>query len=463
MNALFYHKTGKKSIFTPHLSVINSLLRFLWENKRNLRNESGANVVFLKRFLLIFSLLCISYSALAAPSTLVADVQSGYVLHAKNADAKQYPASLTKVMTLYITFDALEKGLIKMDDLIPISKHAARQPKSKLGLKAGTVMTVKEAVLALIVKSANDAAVVLAEALAPSEEEFAEIMTSFAHDLGLQNTTFKNASGLHHPEQVTTAKDMAILSIAMINHFPQYYPLFSTKSFKYNGKTYYSHNTILLYYKGAEGFKTGFVSAVGYNVVSTAKRNGRTLVGVVIGQNTAQKRDQQMRTLLDTGFKKVQGMQQELARQGDNPFFKKAFISKKHRATYDPIIFASIERTKSKVQELTATGNQILLASIPSFAIDDDTVVIEQGDYSPADWSIQIGAFSSKERAEKQAKLASAVLNIKTSAVKLPEHAKLFRSRLAGFETKEDAQAACKILQTRNMPCLAIAPRKNMY
>lgn len=410
----------------------------------------------------VLSCLCFG-TAKAAPSTLIADVQSGYILQAQNADAKQYPASLTKIMTLYITFDALEKGLLKMDDLIPVSKHAARQPPSKLGVKAGSVMTVREAVLALIVKSANDVAVVLAEALAPSEQEFAEMMTAFAKDLGLTHTQFKNASGLHHPEQWTTAKDMAVLSIAMINHFPQYYPLFSTKSFKFGGKTYYSHNNILLYYKGAEGFKTGFVSAVGYNVISTAKRDNRTLVGVVIGQKTAQKRDSQMRVLLDNGFAKVKKKQAELARHGDNPFFKKAYISKQHRDTYDPVIVASIAQCKEKVNRLTAEGNQTLLASIPSFAIADDTVLIEQGDYSPAEWSIQVGAFQNKDKALQQATTAQTLLHVRTNTVQVSVHQNLFRSRLSGFETKEDAEAACKILSDQSIPCLAIAPRKNMF
>ncbi len=412
-------------------------------------------------FLLIGILLALP--AWAVPSTLVADVQSGYVLHAKNADRLQYPASLTKVMTLYITFDALEKGLISMDDLLPVSKHAARQPKSKLYLKEGSVISVRDAILALIVKSANDAAVVLAEGLAPSEEEFAQMMTRFAKDLGLTDTTFKNASGLHNPEQVTSAKDMAILAIAMINHFPQYYPLFSTKSFKFNGKTYYSHNGILLYYKGAEGFKTGFVSAVGYNIVSTAKRNGRTLVGVVIGENSAEKRDRKMRSLLDTGFKKAKQREEKLAALGENPFLKKAFISKSHRDIYDPVLIASVARTRAKVSELTATGNQVLLASIPISSFDDDTISIEQGDYAPADWSIQIGAFASREKAQQQAQTAQDILKIKASTVELPEHSALFRSRLSGFETKEDAEAACKILAGKSMPCLAIAPRKNMF
>lgn len=417
----------------------------------------------LKKICIALILSLLATPALAVTSTLVADVQSGYVLHAKNADRKQYPASLTKVMTLYITFDALEKGLISMDDLLPVSKHAAKQPKSKLGLKEGMVISVKDAILALIVKSANDAAVVLAEGLAPSEEEFAQMMTRFAKDLGLTHTTFKNASGLHNPDQVSSAKDMAVLAIAMINHFPQYYPLFSTKSFKYNGKTYYSHNSILLYYKGAEGFKTGFVAAVGYNVISTAKRNGRTLVGVVIGENSAEKRDRKMRDLLDIGFKKAKQKEEELTALGDNPFLKKAFISKTHRDIYDPVLMTSVAKTRAKVSELTATGNQILLASIPLSSYDDDTIAIEQGDYIPADWSIQIGAFKSKDKAKKQALNAQDILRIKTTTVDLPETGKLFRSRLSGFETKEDAQNACKILSDKSMPCLAIAPSKGLF
>lgn len=420
--------------------------------------------MFLKKVFFCLFLMAWALPAYAwkTPSTLVADAQSGYVLHAKNADMKQYPASLTKVMTLYITFDALEKGYIRMDDLIPVSKHAARQPKSKLGLKAGTVMTVREAILALIVKSANDAAVVLAEALAPSEQEFAQMMTSVAHDLGLQDTTFKNASGLHDPEQVTSAKDMAILAIAMMNHFPQYYPLFATKSFQFDGKTYYSHNSILLYYKGAEGFKTGFISAVGYNIVSTAHRDGRTLVGVVIGQDSAQKRDKQMKTLLDKGFVKVKEKQAELKVAGENPFFKKAYISSAHRTKYEPLLKANIARTKRKVAEMTTAGNPILLASVPMVPVEEESVTIEQGDYTPAEWSIQVGAFSSKTKAQKQAQTAQDLLNFHTTSIRLPTHEKLFRSRLAGFETKEDAEAACAVLKSNAFPCLPIAPSKKL-
>ena len=399
----------------------------------------------------------------ASVSTLVADVQSGYVLHATNADLKQFPASLTKVMTLYITFDALEKGLISMDDLLPVSEHAAKQPKSKLYLKAGSVISVRDAILALIVKSANDAAVVLAEALAPSEEEFAKMMTQFAHDLGLTDTTFKNASGLHDPEQQTSAKDMGILAIAVINHFPQYYPLFSTKSFKFNGKTYYSHNSVLLYYKGAEGFKTGFISAVGYNVVSTAVRDGRKLVGVVIGQNSAEKRDRQMRTLLDKGFKKAKEKQEQLAGLGTNPFLKKAFISKSHRDIYDPVLIASVQRTRARVSELTAKGNESLIASIPLSSLEDNTIAVEQGDYTPANWTIQVGAYSSKDKAEKEAKKAQKELNGSSLIVQTPKHGDVFRARLRGFETKEDAEGACNALIAKSWKCMTLAPKVNKH
>ena len=396
--------------------------------------------------------------AYANVSTLVADVRSGYVLHATNADQKQYPASLTKVMTLYVTFDALEKGLISMDDMLPVSEHAAKQPKSKLYLKPGSLISVRDAILALIVKSANDAAVVLAEALAPSEEEFAKMMTQFARDLGLTDTTFKNASGLHDPEQVTSAKDMAILAIAVINHFPQYYPLFSTKSFKFNGKTYYSHNAVLLYYKGAQGFKTGFISAVGYNVVSTAARDGRTLVGVVIGQNSAEKRDRQMRTLLDKGFKKAKEKQKQLAGLGINPFLKKAFISKSHRDIYDPVLIASIENTRVRVSELMMYQNQTLLTSAQVSSFQDNTVTIEQGDYTPANWSIQVGAFSSKEKATKHAQKAQKMLNASNIRVHTPKYDGIFRSRLDGFETKEDALSGCDMLISKSMSCIVVAP-----
>ncbi len=269
--------------------------------------------------LLFFFVFGWAANAESAVSSLVADTSSGLIYESKNASVRQYPASLTKVMTLYLTFNALENGLLKMDDRLPISAHAAKQPRSKMFLKRGDTIRVKDAVMALIIKSANDAAVVLAEALAPSEADFAKMMTEVAHQLGLKNTQFRNASGLHHPEQVTTARDMAVLTIALINHFPQYYKLFSKENFWYRGKEYKTHNRVTQKYAGAEGLKTGYVAAVGYNIISTAKRKNNRLVSVVIGQKTGAIRDKQVMGLLDRGFtatQKPRSVLQKLKNQG---------------------------------------------------------------------------------------------------------------------------------------------------
>lgn len=262
----------------------------------------------MRRFIIFLFLVTLVFCqpVEAVVSTLVADSKTGTVFSARNSLRKQYPASLTKVMTLYLTFNALDKGLLNMDDALPVSLNAAKQPPSKLFLKAGDTIRVKEAVMALIVKSANDVAVVLAEALAPSEEEFAQMMTQTAHKLGMNNTCFKNASGLHHPEQLTTAQDMALLTMALINHYPQYYKLFAATSFWHKGKEYKTHNQVTLNYRGAEGLKTGYIAAVGYNIISTAKRDNNRLIAVVIGQNNSKKRDNQAVNLLNKGFDTVQ-------------------------------------------------------------------------------------------------------------------------------------------------------------
>ena len=280
---------------------------------------------FVKSILLA-SVLLMPVITEASVSTLVADTKSGLILASNNATEQQYPASLTKVMTLYMTFSAIEKGILKMEDRLPVSLKAAKQPRSKLYVRAGQTISVKDAIMALIIKSANDVAVVLAEALAPSEEEFARMMTKTAKNIGLKGTTFKNASGLHNPDQVTTAQDMAILTMAMIHHFPQYYKLFSKKSFTYKGKVYRSHNHVQKRYAGAEGLKTGYISAVGYNIISTAKRNNNRLVSVVIGGNTVAQRDRQAMKLLDNGFSKIDQHKNQKDKQ--NLLNKKALLEK---------------------------------------------------------------------------------------------------------------------------------------
>lgn len=265
----------------------------------------------MKRIAIIcaFSLmLSVSHSARAyydRTSSLLVESDSGRVLVSENATDKRYPASLTKMMTLYMAFDALERGEIKMDQLLPVSRKAARQPRSRMGLKAGTTISVENAIFAMISKSANDAAVVVAEALAGSEEQFADKMTRVARELGMKNTRFKNASGLHHKDQVTTAQDMVVLSKALIEHFPEYYKLFSVRGFRYGRRYYGNHNLVARFYKGGDGLKTGYVDASGYHVVGAAKRNGKRLIGVILGRNSVRERDRHMFRLLDFGFREL--------------------------------------------------------------------------------------------------------------------------------------------------------------
>lgn len=265
----------------------------------------------MKRIAIIcaFSLmLSVSHSARAyydRTSSLLVESDSGRVLVSENATDKRYPASLTKMMTLYMAFDALERGEIKMDQLLPVSRKAARQPRSRMRLKAGTTISVENAIFAMISKSANDAAVVVAEALAGSEEQFADKMTRVARELGMKNTRFKNASGLHHKDQVTTAQDMVVLSKALIEHFPEYYKLFSVRGFRYGRRYYGNHNLVARFYKGGDGLKTGYVDASGYHVVGSAKRNGKRLIGVILGRNSVRERDRHMFRLLDFGFREL--------------------------------------------------------------------------------------------------------------------------------------------------------------
>lgn len=238
-------------------------------------------------------------------ASLAIDAKSGTVVHQRHAGKIRHPASLTKMMTAYLTFQALEHDRLKPNQRIWVSKYAASKPASKLGLKKGQTIKVREALRAIIVKSANDASVVLAEAISKSEWKFAKKMTKTAKQLGMKNTYFKNASGLHHPMQKTTAYDMARLAIALKRDYPEYYHLFKLKEFKYNGRTYKSHNRVTKNYRGADGLKTGYINASGYNLVTTANKNGDAVVAVVLGGKTSKRRDKHMVKILDRAFYKM--------------------------------------------------------------------------------------------------------------------------------------------------------------
>ena len=232
-------------------------------------------------------------------SAIVVDANSGGVLHAADADGIRHPASLTKIMTLYLLFERIEAGKIKPDTPLKVSAHAAAQSPTKLGLKAGDTITAEDAIRGLVTKSANDAAVVIAEALAGDEEEFAKLMTRKARALGMSRTVYMNASGLPDRDQVTTARDQALLGRAIQDRFPRQYRYFSTKSFTFRGKTMGNHNHLLGSVQGVDGIKTGYVNASGFNLVASMKRSNRSLVAVVLGGSSGGARDARMRSLLE--------------------------------------------------------------------------------------------------------------------------------------------------------------------
>jgi D-alanyl-D-alanine carboxypeptidase len=238
-------------------------------------------------------------------SSIVLNADTGEVIHAVNHNKKRYPASLTKMMTLYLTFDALKKNKLGFSQSITVSKRAASMPRSNIDLKKGQRITVRQAIYALIVKSANDASVVLSEGISGNEDNFVALMNKKAKELGMYDTKFQNSHGWHHDGQYTTAHDLSKLATALRRDFPGYYHLFSMKSFVYRGKEIRGHNRVLGRYKHADGLKTGYVNASGFNLAtSTSKPEGK-LVAIVMGGQTAKIRDDHMINLLDKGYAKL--------------------------------------------------------------------------------------------------------------------------------------------------------------
>lgn len=401
-------------------------------------------------FYLGLAFLFWAFHAQAQPSSaLVAEAESGYLLIKENPTEELPPASLTKVMTLYLTFGALEKGWLKWEDRLPVSVHAASQPRTNLNLQTGQTISVKEAVLSLIVHSANDSAVVLAEALAPKESDFAYLMTQTASMLNMPHTVFKNASGLHEEGQKTTAQDMAILTLAIIRHFPQYYPLFSTTSFDFNGQTYKSHNRILNEYEGAEGLKTGYVSAVGYNIISTAKKDNVRLVGVVLGKETSKARDKLMRKLLDRAFKKAAIQKEAVANGRVNPSFdplhRRAFLQKVNLDLFSAGMKQQISQAKSAASILEKK-NSIMKIQMR----------LQNQTFAEDGWSVQVGAFQSKEKAQETAARALVLLGQDSIHAVTDQKEELYKAKLTGFSEKRLALKACQFLKSQSCPCFLI-------
>ena len=367
-------------------------------------------------------------TANASVSSIMIDAESGEILSESNADELRYPASLTKLMTLYITFDALEKGIIKWDDKLPVSRRAANISPSKIGVKKGEKIKVGDAVMALIVKSANDCAVILAEGLGYSEENFAKTMTKVAHELGMENTTFYNASGLPNKKQKTTARDMALLGAAIYHHFPQYYKLFATKKFTYKGRTIYTHNHLLKNFKGADGMKTGFTNAAGYNIVTSAERNGHRVIAVTMGHRIMKQRDKKVASMMENGLQK---------------------LALNSRAEEDIIVANAQDSIKEEAHEEMANNSLSTETSNENAA-----------------WGIQVGAFSNYAKARNYA------LDIKNELIKKADDktidvepyqsgsAVIYRSKIIGFDKKE-AKNICNRLQKSHKSCIVVAANKS--
>jgi D-alanyl-D-alanine carboxypeptidase len=376
-------------------------------------------------------------AARARDAAIIIDAATGAVLYADDADAARYPASLTKIMTLYLLFEAIDAKRITLDSKFEVSARAAHQDPTKLGLKEGETITVRDVILGLITKSANDAAVVAAEGLADSEAKFARQMTEKARRLGMENTTFRNASGLPDPKQKSTARDLAILARAMLKTFPHHYHFFATQSFSYKGITHANHNRLNSWYDGADGLKTGYIRASGFNLVTSAKRDNRRLIGVVMGGRSPASRDQEMARLLDAAF--TRSDKDPIIRHASGPSGKSAAKQVQTASAKPPRAARSASRTRSQ----------------PARA---EAVAAESGD----DWGVQVGAFSqtsAAHRATEQAtKLAPTYLSDAT--VEVTPHAtkkgSMFRARLVGISEK-DARKACKALK-RKMECVTLTP-----
>jgi D-alanyl-D-alanine carboxypeptidase len=252
---------------------------------------------------ILLSTAITSIQAQAVTPYILIDADSGAVLKQEDADVPWYPASLTKMMTLYLVFEALDQKKVSRKTELSVSAKAATQPQKKLGLELGNTITLEEAMYSVATVSANDSAVVLAEGVSGSTAKFVQSMNKMARKLGMLDTHFTNVTGLPNPEQLTSARDMAILARAIIKDYPQYYPIFSTRSITRNGEVLPTYNAFLNRYEGAEGFKTGYTCGSGYNLVAAAKRQDMRLITVVLGAESLSSRMALATQLMDEGFK----------------------------------------------------------------------------------------------------------------------------------------------------------------
>jgi D-alanyl-D-alanine carboxypeptidase len=432
-------------------------------------------------------ILALSWSMLAEAkprfSAIAVDARTGKVLFAKDADGLRHPASLTKVMTLYLVFQDLEAGKIKLDTKLKVSKRAAAMAPSKLGLKAESTITVEDAIKAVVTKSANDVAAAVGENLAASESVFAARMTRTAEELGMTKTVFRNASGLPDPAQVTTARDMATLSLRVQRDFPQYYPYFRISSFAYNGRTIRTHNRLLGRYAGTDGIKTGYIRDSGFNLTTSARRGDKRVVGVVLGAASGKARNAYMVGMLDRVFPKCINGKSIAALAGSSKGAIEPVAApspKPEKPSAMELLVASADAAgdeaegsdETTVSTLTAVDAppgpvkpQVLEAKIAEPPLPSKLPFKVKTQNRDTSWHIQIGAFPSKKRAQAELKrilagAGSKLLKNKpafTVTVQKGE-ATIYRARLSGFSEKT-AKGACRQLSKQKVNCLALPPQ----
>lgn len=413
----------------------------------------------------------VPYLALPAAESkyaaIVVDANTGEVLYAKRADSPRYPASITKVMTLYLAFEAISEGRLKPTDLITVSARAASQPPTKLGLAAGEQISVDDAMRAIAVKSANDMAVALAEHLGGTEQRFAALMTLRGQELGMTNTRYVNASGLPDSRQISTARDIAILSRAVMRDYPQYYSYFSLRSFTFRGVTVSNHNHLLSQMWGVDGLKTGYTNASGYNLAASAVRDGRRLIAVVLGGRSTATRDDHVEDLLLTGF-------DVLKRRSLGETITVA------QSMFEPVPDGPIDRPSTEQGDAEQEGLRVVLTDGPPTArpYTVESRMPAASDIVPptrrappptkkaapkkarGEWAIQAGAFKSKSQARDQLALIQRRF---ASAVDDGEAAignavgGYFRVRFEGM-TADAARSACKVLKAKKQACMVVAP-----
>ncbi len=439
-------------------------------------------------------------------------MNTGIILYSQAPDTPRYPASLTKMMTLYILFGCLREGKITLSSDLVVTPHAAVQAPTKLGLKQGATIKTEDAIKALVTQSANDAAVTIAENLAGTEENFARVMTQTARNIGMSNTTFRNASGLPNDEQVTTARDMATLATHLIHDYPEYYGVFQTRYFTYSGRKYRNHNRLLFGYKGTDGIKTGYTRASGFNLTASVHRGNKHLVAVVLGGKTGSQRDAAMRALLDKNFasaSEVKPTKEQLVAalvpasgtaapaparapqvveavtpaQAPVPQAVKPAAAAKPALTpaeaeLETYVTPSPANAKKPSFALASVAPEPSTVGTPNDEAQGDIGEPSEPDNASLPWSrnqakkgpkpkvtgafhVQVGAYTSESEAENRlgvvqqraSDLLDGHLPFTTSFTK--DNAEWYRARFAGF-SRGDAQSVCDALKKMSVDCVVM-------